>query len=186
VGKVVANAIMSLDGYVAKQDNTIGPLFDWLQNGEIAIPTPAGDFTVHLTPPSAEYWRRWTSSLGALVCGRTLFEVAEGWQGRHTLDVPVVVVTHRVPADWAEAHRDAPFTFDAQASAASPRTARCRALATTHRAAGPSTASSKVRPERHTRGHNRHAKMATQGVRLLGQGVAVAVVGPGGQLTVSA
>jgi len=111
VGKVVANAIMSLDGYVAKQDNTIGRLFDWLQNGEVAIPTPAGDFTVRLTPASAEYWRRWTSSLGALVCGRTLFEVAEGWQGRHTLDVPVVVVTHRVPADWAEAHPDAPFTF---------------------------------------------------------------------------
>jgi hypothetical protein len=78
VGKVVANAIMSLDGYVAKQDNSIGRLFDWLQNGEVAIPTPAGDFTVHLTPPSAEYWRRWTSSLGALVCGRTLFEVTNG------------------------------------------------------------------------------------------------------------
>jgi hypothetical protein len=94
---VQAQAIMSLDGYVAKPDNTIGRLFDWLQNGEVAIPTPAGDFTVHLTPPSAEHWRRWVSSLGALVCGRTLFEVAEGWQGRHTLDVPIVVVTHRVP-----------------------------------------------------------------------------------------
>jgi hypothetical protein len=104
MGKVVANAIMSLDGYVAKQDNTIGRLFDWLQNGEVAIPTPAGDFTVHLTPPSAEHSRRWTSSLGALVCGRTLFEVTEGWQGRHTLDVPLVVVTHRVPTDWVEAH----------------------------------------------------------------------------------
>ena len=51
MGKVVAQAIMSLDGYVAKQDNTIGRLFDWLQNGEVEIPTPAGDFTVHLTPP---------------------------------------------------------------------------------------------------------------------------------------
>jgi hypothetical protein len=97
VGKVVAQAIMSLDGYVAKQDNTIGRLFDWLQNGEVEIPTPAGDFTVHLTPPSSDHWRRWVSSVGALVCGRTLFEVAEGWQGRHTLDVPVVVVTGQVP-----------------------------------------------------------------------------------------
>ena len=50
-------------------------------------------------------------SLGALVCGRTLFDVAEGWQGRHTLDVPVVVVTHRVPTDWIDAHPDAPFSF---------------------------------------------------------------------------
>ncbi len=103
MGKVVAQAIMSLDGYVAKQDNTIGRLFDWLQNGEVEIPTPAGDFAVHLTPPSSEHWRRWVSSVGALVCGRTLFEVAEGWQGRHTVDVPVVVVTHRVPTDWVDA-----------------------------------------------------------------------------------
>src|SRR3954464_15185224 len=88
MGKVVAQAIMSLDGYVAKQDNTIGRLFDWLQNGEVAIPTPAGDFTVHLPPSSSEHGRRWVSTLGALVCGRTLFDVTNGWQGRHTLDVP--------------------------------------------------------------------------------------------------
>ena len=111
MGTVQAQAIMSLDGYVAKPDNTIGSLFDWLQNGDVTIPAPAGDFEVHLTPASAEQWRRWTSSLGALVCGRTLFDVAEGWQGRHTLDVPVVVVTHHVPADWVEAHPDAPFSF---------------------------------------------------------------------------
>lgn len=111
MGKVVANAITSLDGYIAKKDNTIGRLFDWLQNGEVAIRTPAGDFTVHLTPPSAEYWRRWVSSVGALVCGRTLFDVTDGWQGRHTLDVPIVVVTHQVPTDWVTAHPGAPFTF---------------------------------------------------------------------------
>jgi len=111
MGKVVAQANMSLDGYVAKQDNTIGGLFDWLQNGEVAMPTPAGDFTIHLSRPSAEYLQRWVSSLGALVCGRTLFDVADGWQGRHTLDVPVVVLTHRVPTDWIDAHPDAPFSF---------------------------------------------------------------------------
>jgi dihydrofolate reductase len=111
MGKVVAQAIMSLDGYVAKQDNTIGRLFDWLQNGEVKIATPAADFDVHLTPESSEHWRSWVSSLGALVCGRTLFDVTDGWNGRHTLDVPVVVVTHRVPTDWIAAHPDAPFSF---------------------------------------------------------------------------
>jgi dihydrofolate reductase len=111
VGIVQAQANMSLDGYVAKQDNTIGRLFDWLHNGEVAMPTPAGDFTLHLTPPSAQHMRRWVSSLGALVCGRTLFDVTHGWQGRHTLDVPVVVVTHRIPKDWVDTHPDAPFSF---------------------------------------------------------------------------
>jgi dihydrofolate reductase len=111
MGKVVAQAMMSLDGYVAKQDNSIGRLFDWLQNGSVELPTPAGDFRVHLAPASVDHWRRWASSIGALVCGRTLFDVTDGWNGRHTLDVPVVVVTHRVPTDWITAHPDAPFSF---------------------------------------------------------------------------
>jgi dihydrofolate reductase len=111
MGKVQAQAAMSLDGYVAKQDNTIGHLFDWLQNGEVAIPTPAGDFTVHISSASSEHWRQSVPTLGALVCGRTLFDFTEGWQGRHSLDVPVVVVTHKVPTDWVDAHPDAPFSF---------------------------------------------------------------------------
>ena len=111
MGIVQAQAIMSLDGYVARRDNSIGSLFDWLQNGAVEVAAPAGDLSVHLTPASADHWRRWVSSLGALVCGRTLFDVAEGWQGRHTLDVPVVVVTHRAPDEWVEAHPDAPFSF---------------------------------------------------------------------------
>jgi dihydrofolate reductase len=111
VGKVISEASMSLDGYVAKEDNTIGRLFDWLQNGELEIPTPAKDFDIHLTPQSAEHWRRWTSQLGVLVVGRTLFDFVAGWNGRHTMDVPVVVVTHRIPHGWMESHPDAPFSF---------------------------------------------------------------------------
>lgn len=124
MGKVVAQAIMSLDGYVAKQDNSIGRLFDWLQNGEVEIPTPAGDFAVHLSAPSAEHWRRWVSSVGALVCGRALFDHTDGWGGRHSMDVPVVVVTHTVPTDWVDAHPDAPFTFVTNGVAAAVAHAR--------------------------------------------------------------
>ncbi len=39
MGQVIASASMSLDGYIAKDDNTIGRLFDWLQNGPVEIPT---------------------------------------------------------------------------------------------------------------------------------------------------
>jgi dihydrofolate reductase len=111
MAKVVVNASMSLDGYVAKRDNTIGRLFDWLQNGEEEI-AASESMTVRLTPQSAAYWRRWMSQVGALVCGRTLFDVTDGWGGRHNpFDIPVVVVTHEVPADWVAAHPDAPFSF---------------------------------------------------------------------------
>ena len=111
MAKVVAQEMMSLDGCVAKQDNTIRRLFDSLQNGDVAIATPAADLDVHLTPEGAKHWRSWVLSIGALVCGRTLFDVTDGWNGRHTLDVPVVVVTREVPTEWVAAHPDAPFSF---------------------------------------------------------------------------
>ena len=111
MGKVVSSAAMSLDGYIAKDDNTIGRLFDCLQNGDVEVPTVTEGMTFHQTPQSAAYSQQWTARLGALVCGRTLFDVTDGWGGRHTMDVPVVVVTHQVPADWVDAHPDAPFHF---------------------------------------------------------------------------
>jgi dihydrofolate reductase len=111
MGRVIASAMMSLDGYIAKDDNTIGQLFDWLQNGEVEIPTVDGNITLHVTPQSAEYWHQWVDQLGALICGRTLFDFTGGWDGMHTVGVPVVVVTHEVPTKWVEAHPDAPFHF---------------------------------------------------------------------------
>jgi dihydrofolate reductase len=111
MGKVIANASMSLDGYIAKNDNTIGRLFDWLQNGEVEVRTVDDRITLHMSRASAEHWRTWVDGLGALVCGRTLFDFTDGWGGMHTIGVPVVVVTHRVPTDWIEAHPDAPFSF---------------------------------------------------------------------------
>lgn len=111
MAKVVAQAMMSLDGYIAKEDNTIGGLFDWLQNGDVEVVTPRGDRTFRMTPRSAEHWRSWASSFGVLVCGRTLFDVTNGWDGRHDFDVPVVVVTHTAPTEWIDAHPDAPFHF---------------------------------------------------------------------------
>jgi dihydrofolate reductase len=113
LGKVIASASMSLDGYIAKDDNTIGRLFDWLQNGDVEVltRTGSGDMTFHLSQSSAPHIRDWMSGLGALVCGRTLFDVTDGWGGRHNFDVPVVVVTHDVPTGWVEAHPGAPFHF---------------------------------------------------------------------------
>lgn len=111
MGRVISSGSMSLDGYIAKDDNTIGRLFDWLQNGPVEIPTVSDGITLHLSPASAEYMKQWLGGLGALVCGRTLFDFTDGWGGRHTMDVPVVVVTHAIPTDWVEAHPEAPFHF---------------------------------------------------------------------------
>ena len=111
MGQVVANASMSPDGFVARDDNTIGGLFDWLQNGDVEVPTVDDRITLRMSRASADHWRAWVERLGALVCGRTLFDVTGGWDGLHTIGVPVVVLTHRVPTDWVAAHPGASFHF---------------------------------------------------------------------------
>ena len=131
MGQVIASASMSLDGYIAKDDNTIGRLFDWLQNGAVELPTVDDNITLHLSPPSAEYLKQWLDGLGALVCGRTLFDFTGGWGGTHTMDVPVVVVTHEIPTDWVEAHPDAPFHFVTDGVEAAVATAQAVAEART-------------------------------------------------------
>jgi len=111
MGKVVSSAMTSLDGYIAKADNSIGRLFDCLNNGDVDVPTDTPGMTFHMTPQSARYWRAWMDSVGAIVVGRTLFDFTDGWGGRHTMGAPVVVVSHEVPTDWVQAHPDASLTF---------------------------------------------------------------------------
>jgi dihydrofolate reductase len=104
MGKVIASASMSLDGFIAFDDNTIGDLFEWYDNGEVEVGNEGVEGELppfHLTPQSAEYWKTFVSSLGVLVVGRELFDVTDGWHGRHPLGVPVVVLTHDPPGDWS-------------------------------------------------------------------------------------
>ena len=58
-----------------------------------------------------EYLREYVDGVGALVVGRRLFDLTDGWGGIHPLDRPVVVVTHGVPEKWVASHPGAPFTF---------------------------------------------------------------------------
>jgi len=97
---VYSSASMSLDGYIAYNDDNPGALFDWYQAGDIEVTTAMESVTFRLTPPSADYVRDLRLKLGALVVGRRLFDVTDGWTGRHPYDVPVVVMTHEPPADW--------------------------------------------------------------------------------------
>jgi len=92
---------MSLDGFIAFEDNSIGRLFDWYEAGDVVIEN-AGDLPAfHLTQQSADYWLERLESLGCLVVGRVLFDFTDGWHGRHPMDVPVVVLTHEPPSDWS-------------------------------------------------------------------------------------
>jgi hypothetical protein len=79
VGTVVSSASMSLDGYVALPDDMPGPLFDWYDSGDVEVRTARDDLTFHLTPQSAAHWAAWVGQLGALVVGRRLLDLTDGW-----------------------------------------------------------------------------------------------------------
>lgn len=108
--RVVAELSMSIDGFIADPEDGVPHIFDWYDSGPIEIPTAKEDLTFHVTEASAKHIREGTKDLGAIVTGRRLFDVTDGWGGQHPADVPVVVLTHNVPTDWAWLDT-APFTF---------------------------------------------------------------------------
>jgi dihydrofolate reductase len=109
MGKVILVAAVSLDGFVADEDDQVGPLFDWYGNGEVPVTMGDPDRVFHVGPASAEYVRSTADSVRAVVVGRHLFDITNGWNGVPPAGGHVVVVTHRPPTDWP--FPDAPFTF---------------------------------------------------------------------------
>jgi dihydrofolate reductase len=108
MGKVIAQASMSLDGFIADTNDQAGPLFDWYDNGDVEV-TGAGPGVFHTSAASAEYLRAAWPAIGADVIGRRLFDLTNGWNGRPAVGDAVFVVTHQPPAGWP--YPDAPFTF---------------------------------------------------------------------------
>jgi dihydrofolate reductase len=99
MGKVSAGATMSLDGYISGPNETgFDLLFQWYTNGDVEIPTTI-DPPVRVSEASAAVIRQEWGDTGALVVGRYLFDMMNGWGGRHPMDVTTVVVTHRPPDD---------------------------------------------------------------------------------------
>lgn len=109
MARVVADMSMSLDGFIADPSGGIEHLFGWYGNGDVTVRTADPRWTFHTSEASAGHLRDAFASVGALVCGRRLFDLTGGWGGNHPTGVPVFVVTHGVPGGWPR--EDAPFTF---------------------------------------------------------------------------
>jgi dihydrofolate reductase len=99
MSKVWTHMTMSLDGYIAEPDDQVGELFEWYEAGEVSMASANEDVAFDVDPASAEMLRDLTESAGALVCGRRLFDITNGWNDNHPVGAPVVVVTHSAPAD---------------------------------------------------------------------------------------
>jgi dihydrofolate reductase len=109
MGKVIAAAAMSLDGFIADPSDAVGPLFDWYGNGDVAITGADPERVFQVTAATAEYLRATWTGIGAAVIGRHLFDLTNGWDGRPAIGDAVFVVTRQPPAGWP--FPDAPYTF---------------------------------------------------------------------------
>lgn len=110
MGRVIMNAAVSLDGFVAYDDDTVGPLFDWYGNGDVPFGYHEEDEGVRVTRPTADFLRDEVSNIGAIVAGRRVFDLTNGWGGKPPAGDHLFVVTHEPPTDWEFADT-APFTF---------------------------------------------------------------------------
>jgi dihydrofolate reductase len=119
MSKVIALMSMSLDGFVADENDGVDEVFDWYFSGdvEITMPSARSDMTFQVSPPSAEHLRGLMGEIGAMLTGRRTFERAGGWDGRHPWDVPAFVVTHEVPDGWPRPGSTVQFVTDGIESA---------------------------------------------------------------------
>jgi dihydrofolate reductase len=113
MSSVVMHNVVSVDGYIADDNDDVGPLFEWYFNGDAEL-VDGGPFKVSQT--SANYVRPVWDSIGSMVIGRHLFDLTNGWEGTPPAGEHVVVVSHRPKPDgW---HPEASYHFVDNVSAA--------------------------------------------------------------------
>ena len=103
-------AAVSLDGFIADDADAVGPLFDWLGNGDVAWTFEGADDESRTTRASADFMQNHYRDVAAVVIGRRVFDLTNGWGGKPAIGEHVFVVTHQPPTDWEHAE-SAPFTF---------------------------------------------------------------------------
>jgi dihydrofolate reductase len=115
MSKVVFAISMSLDGFVAgPNDNPENPLgdggqalFKWYFSGDTEIKVTGGP-TLKMSSRSAKVFQEGIESIGAMICGRRMFDIAGAWGGTPP-GSPCFVVTHTIPQEWVK--EDSPFIF---------------------------------------------------------------------------
>ena len=110
MSKVIAGFSMSLDGFVADPADGVEHVFKWYSAGGTDAEVMIGDQAIAMTGEAAEFIEEAGRGAGALVTARRTFDLAHAWGGKHPMDVPMVVVTHRIPQEWAD-REGSPFTF---------------------------------------------------------------------------
>jgi len=118
---VVMHNVVSVDGFIADDNDDIGPLFEWYSNGDTELVEGSG---MRASKVSADYVRPTWDGIRSMVIGRHLFDMTNGWEGSPPAGEHVVVVSHRPKPDgW---HPEASYHFVDDVAAA---VAKARSLA---------------------------------------------------------
>ena len=117
MGKVVFENSVSLDGFVAgpndHPDNGLGDggdaLFAWYESGDTEFPLPGTPMVFHVSRASADFLKDEWGNIGAMICGRRMFDISSAWGGFPPGGGPCFVLTHNPPQEWIKP--GSPFTF---------------------------------------------------------------------------
>lgn len=110
MGSVVMQAVCSVDGFIADENDRVGPMFEWYDNGDVEQSLFEGVMRVRLSKASADHVEKDWARAKVTVIGRHLFDITNGWSGRPPTGNHVIVISHRRrPEDWD--FPNAPFTF---------------------------------------------------------------------------
>jgi dihydrofolate reductase len=117
VGTVIMHNVVSVDGFIADENDDVGPLHEWYFSGDTPISEggeqgydhSAAGVGFKVSSTSAEYVRPMWEAIGATVMGRHLFDLVNGWEGHPPAGDHVVIVSHRPkPEGW---HPGASYHF---------------------------------------------------------------------------
>jgi dihydrofolate reductase len=96
---VFTHMTMSLDGFIADPQDGIEEIFPWYDAGDVRLTTHNEDISFTVDANGAALLEEMMSRTGALIAGRRLFDITNGWGDNHPIGAPTVIVTHRAPDD---------------------------------------------------------------------------------------
>ncbi|WP_218163758.1 dihydrofolate reductase family protein [Actinomadura madurae] len=101
------SASVSVDGFIAAENDDPGPIFEWLVSGDVPLDDSG---VVKVSQASYDHTRPYWDEIAVTIAGRHVFDITDGWDGTPPSGVDhAVIVTHRpAPEGWDP---QAPFHF---------------------------------------------------------------------------
>ena len=116
---VIMHAVVSVDGFIADENDDPGPLFDWYFNGDMPIADAAAEerhARFRVGARSYDYVTSFWGSIGVTIQGRHLFDLTNGWEAEPPAGDHLIVVSHRPKPEGWHPEANVPFFDDVAAA----------------------------------------------------------------------